>query len=94
MEDYENYMNRVNTIRKYSKKLEGIGKEDKKEEKKENKKEDKKEDQVENQDENENKKKKYFFSEFQWELITAFIGISLALGMTVAIIEAVQKIFK
>ena len=82
MEDYENYMSRVNSIKKINK-----------QQLDESNREDKNEDQAESQ-EDEGDKKKYFFSELQWELITAFIGISLAVGMTVAIIVGVHYIFR
>ena len=37
--------------------------------------------------------KKYFFNDFQWDIITSFIGITIAVGMTFLIVLLVRKIF-
>lgn len=37
-------------------------------------------------------KKHLYFTDKQWDLITAFIGILLALGMTVSVVLVVTKI--
>lgn len=37
-------------------------------------------------------KKQVYFTDKQWDIITAFIGILLAIGMTVSVVMIVTKI--
>jgi uncharacterized membrane protein len=37
--------------------------------------------------------KKYFFNNFQWDIITSIIGLIIIIGMTFLIVKLVGKIF-
>ncbi len=37
--------------------------------------------------------KKYFFNNFQWDIITSIIGLIIIVGMTFLIVQLVGKIF-